>query len=599
MAFKLHHVVKAVRERIEHRSAPARASYLNNLPTKPADRSQMGCANLAHATAVLPKVERKIIAMAKAPHVGVITAYNDMLSAHHPFANYPALLLKVAQQHGATLQVASGVPAMCDGITQGREGMELSLFSRDVIAMATAVGLSHDVFDAVILLGICDKIAPGLLLGSLAFGHLPTVFIPAGPMSSGLSNHEKSKIRQQAAQGLVSRETLLASEEAAYHAEGTCTFYGTANSNQLMLDFMGLQFPGGAFVHPRDPEREALIQESVRALVAASGKSALGIGRLVDARCLVNSLVGLLATGGSTNHAIHWLAVAKAAGYEIDWTDLDDLSKVVPLITRIYPNGHADVNEFHQAGGTAAVGRWLIDAGLIDGDAITSWGSSLGDTLAEPALDRHGKWSPRAAATTVRNATVLRKPSEPFQADGGLRLLQGNLGRAIAKVSAVETQFRTVEAPCRIFDNQQDVIAAFNAGELDRDIVVVVRFQGPIANGMPELHKLTPALSLVQDRGFKVALVTDGRMSGASGKVLAAIHVTPEAASGGALAKLKDGDIVIVDVIHGTLSARVDFVNRQADVAPASGTNLGRRYFANFRAAVTGAEQGASVLFGA
>jgi phosphogluconate dehydratase len=597
MTKKLLPAITSIRERIENRSCVTRANYLKNLHAKPADRSQMGCANLAHTTAVLPRTERRIIAMAKAPHLGVITAYNDMLSAHHPFANYPEILRQAAQKQGATLQVASGVPAMCDGITQGREGMELSLFSRDVIAMATVVGLSHDVFDAVILLGICDKIAPGLLLGALAFGHLPAVFIPSGPMSSGLSNHEKTKIRQQAAQGLANRETLLAAEESAYHAEGTCTFYGTANSNQLMLDLMGLQFPGGAFVHPRDLERQALVQESMRAIVAASGKVHLGIGRLVDARCLINSLVGLLATGGSTNHAIHWLAVAKAAGYQIDWTDLDDLSKAVPLITRIYPNGNADVNEFHQAGGTAAVGRWLIDAGMIDGDALTSWGSSLGDTLAEPALDTRGKWSPRPVTNAVRNPAVLRQPAAPFQADGGLRLLQGNLGRSIAKVSAVESHLRTVQAPCRVFDNQQDVIAAFKAGELDRNIVVVVRFQGPSANGMPELHKLTPVLSLIQDRGYQVALVTDGRMSGASGKVLAAIHVTPEAATGGALAKLKDGDIVTVDAINGTLQTPANLNDRHLIAAPLPGVSLGRSYFENFRAAVTGAEQGASVLF--
>ena len=589
--------ITAVRNRIEARSVESRARYLAHLPTGPADRSQMGCANLAHTTAILPKAERKIIALAKAPHLGVITAYNDMLSAHHPFANYPEQLLKAAQQQGASLQVASGVPAMCDGITQGREGMELSLFSRDVIAMSTAVGLSHDVFDAVILLGICDKIAPGLLLGALAFGHLPAVFIPAGPMSSGLSNQEKSKIRQLAAQGLADRDTLLEAEEAAYHDEGTCTFYGTANSNQLMLDLMGLQFPGGAFVHPRDPERQALLKESVRAIVAAAGNKSLGIGRLVDARCLVNALVGLLATGGSTNHAIHWLAVAKAAGYTIDWTDLDDLSKAVPLITRIYPNGSADVNDFHRAGGTAAVGRWLIDAGLIDGDAPTSWGSSLGDTLAEPALDASGQWSPRPAASIVRNPEVLRTPAQPFQADGGLRLLQGNLGRSIAKVSAVDQDLRIVEAPCRVFSTQREVIDAFNAGELNRDVVVVVRFQGPSANGMPELHKLTPALSVVQDRGFRVALVTDGRMSGASGKVLAAIHVSPEAAEGGALARLQDGDVVRVDGIAGTLTTHADLSTRFVEPPPSSGTSIGRAYFGHFRQAVSGAEQGASVLF--
>jgi phosphogluconate dehydratase len=597
MPKSLHPVIAAVRERITSRSSASRERYLRELPTEPADRSQMGCANLAHTTAVLPKPERKIISLAKAPHLGVITAYNDMLSAHHPFASYPERLLKAAQQHGATLQVAAGVPAMCDGITQGREGMELSLFSRDVIAMSTAVGLSHDVFDAVILLGVCDKIAPGLLLGALSFGHLPAVFIPAGPMSSGLSNSEKSKIRQQAAQGQATRETLLAAEEAAYHAEGTCTFYGTANSNQLMLDFMGLQFPGGAFVHPRDPERQALLQESVRAIVAAAGKKPLGIGHLVDARCLVNALVGLLATGGSTNHAIHWLAVAKAAGFLIDWTDLDDLSKAVPLITRIYPNGTADVNDFHRAGGTATVGRLLIDAGLIDGDATTLWGRSLGDTLAEPALNDQGKWSPKPASSALRNPDVLRSPEHPFQADGGLRLLQGNLGRAIAKVSAVDIPFRVVEAPCRVFSTQAEVIAAFNAGDLDRDVVVVVRFQGPRANGMPELHKLTPVLSIVQDRGFHVALVTDGRMSGASGKVLAAIHITPEAADGGALAKLRDGDVVRVDAVAGMLSSTALIGARQATESPKSGTNLGRSYFENFRKSVSGAEEGASILF--
>jgi phosphogluconate dehydratase len=593
----LHPVVQKVRDRIELRSAVSRKRYLDSLPTKPADRSQMGCANLAHTTAVLPSKTRQIIALAKAPHLGVITAYNDMLSAHHPFARYPELLLAAAQSQGATLQVASGVPAMCDGITQGREGMELSLFSRDVIAMATAVGLSHDVFDAVILLGICDKIAPGLLLGALAFGHLPAVFIPSGPMSSGISNKQKSEVRQRAAQGLASREELLASEEAAYHAAGTCTFYGTANSNQLMLDLMGLQFPGGAFVHPSDPTRQALVAESVRAIAAAAGKQPLGIGRLVDARCLVNALVGLLATGGSTNHAIHWLAVAKAAGYEINWTDLDDLSQVVPLITRIYPNGTADVNDFHQAGGTAAVGRWLIEGGFIDGDAMTSWGSTLGDTLAEPALNAAGQWAPLKPPDESRDLSVLRKPSDPFQSNGGLRLLQGNLGRAIAKVSAVDEAMRVVEAPCRIFSDQAQVIQAFDQGELNGDVVVVVRFQGPQANGMPELHKLTPLLIVLQTRGFNVALVTDGRMSGASGKVLAAIHVTPEAKQGGPLSQLQDGDLVRVDGVTGELSTSADLQHRARAVSEPSGTSIGRAYFENFRRTVSGAEEGASILF--
>jgi phosphogluconate dehydratase len=593
----LHPVVAQVRARIEARSAASRASYLAALPSGPTPRTGLGCANMAHVTAASPVPERRIIALAKAPHLAVITAYNDMLSAHQPFATYPDQLRRAAQNVGASLQVAGGVPAMCDGITQGREGMELSLFSRDVIAMATAVGLSHDVFDGAILLGVCDKIAPGLLLGALGFGHLPVVFVPAGPMASGLSNTEKSAVRQRAAQGLASRDELLAAEEAAYHAPGTCTFYGTANSNQLMLDLMGLQFPGAAFLHPQDLARHALLNESVRALSAATGQRALGIGHLVDARCLVNALVGLLATGGSTNHAIHWLAVARAAGYTIDWTDLDELSKVVPLITRIYPNGPADVNDFHAAGGTAAVGAWLIQAGLIDGNAPTTWGNTLVQTLAEPALNAQGQWAPVPPPTQSRNDSVLRRPEAPFQADGGLRLLAGNLGRSIAKVSAVKPDQRVVQAPCRVFQDQADVLAAFQAGELDRDVVVVVRFQGPSANGMPELHKLTPCLSVLLDKGWKVALVTDGRMSGASGKVLAAIHVTPEAAHGGALGLLQDGDLITVDGVSGTLLTTADLSQRVPAPRPPPVFSHGRGMFEQLRAHVSGAELGASVLF--
>jgi phosphogluconate dehydratase len=594
---QLHPTVLQVRARIEARSSASRAAYLAALPAGPTARTGLGCANMAHVTAASPTSERRVIALAKGPHLGVITAYNDMLSAHQPFASYPEHLRRAAQSLGASLQVAGGVPAMCDGITQGREGMELSLFSRDVIAMSTAVGLSHDVFDGAILLGVCDKIAPGLLLGALGFGHLPMVFIPAGPMASGLSNTEKSAVRQRAAQGLASRDELLAAEEAAYHAPGTCTFYGTANSNQLMLDLMGLQFPGAAFLHPQAPERHALLAESVRALTAASGKRALGIGHLVDARCLVNALVGLLATGGSTNHSIHWLAVARAAGYTIDWTDLDELSKIVPLITRIYPNGPADVNAFHAAGGTAAVGSWLIEAGLIDGSAPTSWGTTLAQTLAEPALDAQGKWSPLAPPTSSRDESVLRKPAAPFQADGGLRLLAGNLGRSIAKVSAVKPEHRVVQAPCRVFHDQAEVLAAFEKGELNRDVVVVVRFQGPSANGMPELHKLTPCLSVLQDKGWKVALVTDGRMSGASGKVLAAIHVTPEAKHGGAIALLQDGDVVIVDGVSGILQTNADLTHRRPAEPPAPVAGHGRGMFEQLRSIVSGAELGASVLF--
>ncbi len=598
MTAMLHPVITSVRTRIEQRSQATREAYLAALPTKPADRNRVGCANLAHTTAIYPSSTRKVISLHRAPHLGVVTAYNDMLSAHHPYEDWPERIRKAAAHVGSTMQVATGVPAMCDGITQGREGMELSLFSRDVIALSTAVGLSHDVFDAAILLGVCDKIAPGLLIGALGFGHLPTVFIPAGPMSSGISNTEKAKVRQQAAQGLATRDVLLAAEEASYHESGTCTFYGTANSNQMMLDVMGLQFPGGAFVAPNAPLRQVLLQESVRAVAAAAGKQHLSIGRIVDARCLVNALVGLLTTGGSTNHAIHWLAVARAAGYQIDWTDLDELSHQVPLITRMYPNGQADVNAFQAAGGTAAVIKWLIEAGFVDGDVPTVWGTSLAETVAEPGMDAKGVFQREPIPDQSLDTSVLRRPETPFEADGGLRLLSGNLGRSIAKISAVKPEYRVVEAPCRVFSDQLDVIAAFEAGELDRDVVVVVRHQGPHANGMPELHKLTPALSVVQDRGYQVALVTDGRMSGASGKVLAAIHVTPEASLGGALARLQDGDIIRVDGTTGELFTYANLDARPNAISPASGVSLGRGFFETFRQTVGGAEEGASVLFG-
>ena len=598
----LHPTIEAIRSRIERRSETGRAAYLAGLArTGPADRTAIGCANIAHATAVFPAPARHVISARRMPHLGVITAFNDMLSAHQPFAGYPQRVAAAARAEGATMQVAGGVPAMCDGVTQGREGMELSLFSRDVIALATCVGLSHDVFDAGVLLGVCDKIAPGLLLGALAFGHLPFVFVPAGPMPTGLPNRAKAKVRERAAQGQASRDELLAAEEAAYHAPGTCTFYGTANSNQLLLDLMGLQFPGGAFVQPGTPIRQALLDESVRAIVAACGRPELAIGRLVDARSLVNALVALLATGGSTNHAIHWIAVARAAGYTIDWSDLDALSRVTPLIARVYPNGDEDVNALHAAGGTAAIGRWLIDDGFVDGDAPTVWGGTLSATLAEPAL-AEGRWAPTPPVAQSRDDRVLRRPAAPFGPEGGLRLLGGNLGRSIAKVSAVAAEHQVVEAPCRIFGDQADVIAAFKAGELDRDVVVVVRFQGPAANGMPELHRLTPALSILQGQGRRVALVTDGRMSGASGKVLAAIHVTPEAAHGGPIARLRDGDVVRVDGRNGVLATAAALDSREPvgpprpapDAVPAS---HGRGYFDAFRRGVTGAEAGASLLF--
>jgi phosphogluconate dehydratase len=593
----LHPTICAIRDRIEERSHATRSAYLARLAHRPTDRNQVGCANLAHVTAIYPAPTRKIIALHSAPHLAVVTAYNDMLSAHHPYGTWPQKIAQAAQQVGATTQVASGVPAMCDGITQGREGMELSLFSRDVIALSTAIGLSHDVFDGAILLGICDKITPGLLMGALGFGHLPSVFIPAGPMVSGLSSTEKAAVRQKAAQGLADRSTLLAAEEAAYHAPGTCTFYGTANSSQMMLDLMGLQFPGGAFVPPYSALRDALLTDSVHALTRATRTPHLGLGHLVDARCLVNAIVGLLVTGGSTNHTIHWLAVARAAGYEINWDDLNELSHHVPLITRIYPNGTADVNAFHAAGGTAAVIQWLIEAGLVDGDTPTAWGSTLGDTVAEPILDDAGSLKKQRPAQTSRDESVLRRPESPFESDGGLRLLNGNLGRAITKISAVKPEQRVVEAPCRVFSDQASVQAAFHAGELDRDVVVVVRHQGPRANGMPELHKLTPPLGVLQDKGFRVALVTDGRMSGASGKVLAAIHLSPEAALNGPIGQLMDGDVVRVDAVEGILSTSADLHARAQAPQPASNPSLGRGFFATFRNAVTTAEEGACTLF--
>ncbi|HEX5485116.1 phosphogluconate dehydratase [Limnobacter sp.] len=586
----LHPTLLKVRQRIEKRSAASRAQYLDSLPAGPSPRTSMGCANLAHATAVFPTADKFKIAVEKAPHLGIVTAYNDMLSAHQPFAVYPAKIAGYAQEVGVTTQVAGGTPAMCDGITQGREGMELSLFSRDVIALSACVGLSHDVFDGGILLGVCDKIAPGLLIGALAFGHLPFVFIPAGPMSSGLSNPEKAKIRQLASEGKADRATLLRAEEAAYHSSGTCTFYGTANSNQLMLDFMGLQYPGGAFCAPNSPERERLIQHSVHAIARAAApdhRNVLKLAELVNSTSLLNALVGLMASGGSTNHTIHWITVARAAGYLIDWTDLDEISSVTPLLTRVYPNGTEDVNAFHAAGGTGYLLRTLIEGGFVDGSAMTSFGCSLGECL-DGLLQ---------ASSQSSNLDVLRPHTQPFQPDGGIRLLQGNLGRSVCKVSAVKQVNRSITAPCRVFSDQHEVIEAFERDEFTQDVVVVVIHQGPKANGMPELHKLTPVLGVLQDRGLAVALVTDGRMSGASGKVLAAIHVSPEAMQDGPIGKLRDGDLIRIDADHGVLQTDADLKNRKVQTMPARSGNLGRSYFNAWRRAVSGAEQGATHLF--
>ena len=606
----LHPVVALVTQFIVERSAPLRQAYLAEIEAwanraRGADR--MGCANVAHAFAALPSNDKLRVVAEKAPHIGVVTAYNDMLSAHQPYEGYPAVLREEARRHGATLQVAGGVPAMCDGVTQGQPGMELSLFSRDTIAMGTAVALSHDVFDAVLLLGVCDKIVPGLLIGALHFGHLPCVFVPAGPMSSGLSNSDKAKVREQAAQGLVGREELLKAESAAYHGPGTCTFYGTANSNQMLLEAMGLHVPGAAFIHPHDGLREALTREAVPTVLGLrrDGGRYTPIGRLVDERCIVNAMVALLATGGSTNHLIHWVAVARAAGILIDWTDFAELSAVVPLLARVYPNGTADVNQFQAAGGPAHVIRELVAAGLMHGDVQTVAGAGLKAYGQVPQMSAaHAvTWAdlPQPVGTPTADPTVLRPSTEPFSATGGLRLLEGNLGRSVIKVSAVPEDRHILEAPARVFDSQEALQAAFKAGELDRDVVVVVRFQGPQANGMPELHKLTPPLAVLQGKGFRVALVTDGRMSGASGKVPAAIHITPEALAGGPLARVRDGDLIRLDAVAGTLAVLVDAAEWAArplaSIDPAqardNGRGLGRELFAGMRRNVTGAEQGA------
>ncbi|MBL0088018.1 MAG: phosphogluconate dehydratase [Ideonella sp.] len=597
-------VITRVTQRIRLRSADLRSDYLAGIDamgSRPPGRQRMGCANVAHAFAAMPGDDRLRVVAERAPNLAVVTAYNDMLSAHQPYQAYPELLKREARRLGATLQVAGGVPAMCDGVTQGLPGMELSLFSRDTIAMSAAIALSHDVFDGALLLGVCDKIVPGLLIGALHFGHLPCVFVPAGPMSSGLSNTEKSKVRERAAQGLVGRDVLLQAEQAAYHGIGTCTFYGTANSNQMLLEAMGLHVPGAAFIHPDDDLREALTLESVGMLLGLTRHQRYTpIGRLVDERVIVNAMVALLATGGSTNHLIHWVAVARAAGILIDWSDFAELSAAVPLLARVYPNGSADVNQFQAAGGPGFVLRSLLEAGLLHDDVSTVAPGGLAAYGERPVL-AGGKlvWQP-LAATTIDDS-IVRNVEQPFSATGGLRLLTGALGRAVIKVSAVPDDRHVVEAPALVFESQEALLNAFNAGELERDFIAVVRFQGPRANGMPELHKLTPPLAVLQGKGFKVALVTDGRMSGASGKVPAAIHVSPEALAGGPLAKVIDGDVIRLDAVAGELTVRVadaEWAARPLAVMGAQalrshGHGLGRELFGGMRRSVSSAEQGA------
>ncbi len=613
---KLNTTVHAVTQRIIERSQPTRAAYLAQLhadAARPPGAQRVGCANVAHAFAALPANDKLRVVAEKAPNIGIVTAYNDMLSAHAPLQHYPDLIKIEARKHGATVQVAGGVPAMCDGVTQGQPGMELSLFSRDVIAMGTAVALSHDVFAGALMLGVCDKIVPGLLIGALQFGHLPTVFVPGGPMTSGLSNNAKSKVREQAAQGLVGREELLAAESAAYHGEGTCTFYGTANSNQMLLEAMGLHVPGTAFINPGAAIRDELTREALRTVLGSADFKCPPIGLLVDERCIVNAMVALLATGGSTNHLIHWVAVARAAGLVIDWSDFSALSDVVPLLTRVYPNGSADVNQFQAAGGPGFVIRELLDGGFMHADVLTVRAGGLREYTCKPeaaeprgiAVEKLEGKVPQAlvwqAVGASKDEAVVRPASNPFSVSGGLKLLLGNLGRSVIKISAVPDDRHVIEAPCRVFDSQDALHKAFSANELNRDVVCVVRWQGPQANGMPELHKLTPPLAVLQGKGFSVALVTDGRMSGASGKVPAAIHVSPEASAGGPLARVRDGDVIRLDAPAGTLQVLVAdevWAAREAVTMPeslraANGVGMGRALFASMRRNASCAEEGA------
>jgi phosphogluconate dehydratase len=601
MNTSLHPELVRITGALRDRSIARRAAYLariEKMKSTSRARARLSASNLAHGYAALPSGDKIAIKAQPTPMLAIVSAYNDVLSAHEPLETYPAIIKDEARKRGAVAQYAGGVPAMCDGVTQGQPGMELSLFSRDVIAMATGVALTHDLYDGALMLGVCDKIVPGLLIGALSFGHLPTIFVPAGPMSSGLSNSEKARIRKEHAQGKVGPQALLDAEMAAYHGRGTCTFYGTANSNQLLLEAMGLMLPGMAFVHPDDPRRELLTRAATQRVAQLSMTGADSLAELVNEKSLINAIVALLATGGSTNHTMHWLAIARAAGYEMTWDDIDALSRAVPTLTRLYPNGEADVNRFNELGGTGFVFRELLAKGLMHGDIRTIAGGDMAAYTQCIAADANAL---RYQAAPARSAddTVLRSAENPFFEEGGIRLVQGNLGRAIMKVSAVAHPHRSLSAPCRVFESQEAVQAAFKAGVFTSDCVVVVRGQGPRACGMPELHKLTPALSVLLDQGLKVALVTDGRMSGASGKVPAAIHVTPEAAEGGPLAKLQDGDVVEVDCEAGTLRVLVDEVQlarRSAAQIPEATEGFGRELFARFRQNVTRADQGASVI---
>ncbi len=603
----MHPTLIEVTDRICKRSKKSRESYLQRIDRAAAagpSRHTMSCSNLAHGIAACSAGDKASLVDGPTANIAIISSYNDMLSAHQPFEAFPDIIRKAAHEAGAVAQFAGGVPAMCDGVTQGRPGMELSLFSRDVIAQSTAIALSHDMFDAGICLGVCDKIVPGLLMGALSFGHLPMVFAPAGPMESGLPNKEKARVREEYAAGRVGRDELLKSESASYHSAGTCTFYGTANSNQMLMEFMGLQLPGGSFVNPGTPLRNALTSEAVRSVLQLlpTGDNYTPIGHIVDEKAIVNAIIGLLATGGSTNHTIHLVAIAAAAGIRINWDDFSDLSSVIPQLTRIYPNGQADVNHFHAAGGLGFTMSSLLDAGLLHDDVQTILGPGLKAFCREPVLEE-GAVAWRPVTSQSLDTSVLRSVDEAFNDHGGLQLVQGNLGRAVIKTSAVKEKYHRIEAPARVFDSQQGFVDAFNRGEFTTDMVVVLTHQGPSSNGMPELHQLTPFLRVLQASGLRVALLTDGRMSGASGQVLAAIHVTPDTLGGGFIGKVQDGDIVVIDAVDGIMKVNVsdEALSQRPDPGPGSedsADGMGRELFDVFRKHVSETEAGGTVLRG-
>ena len=599
---KLHQKIIEVTKRIAKRSWSSRQKYLNNITSmeqnNDTDRNFVSCSNMAHAAAAAPSDEKNSILMNTKPNIGIVSSYNDMLSAHKPLEHFPKVIKAAATQFGATAQMAGMVPAMCDGVTQGRPGMELSLMSRDVIAMSTAVSLSHGVYDAALCLGVCDKIVPGLLIGALSFGHLPVIFVPAGPMSTGITNEEKNLVRKAFAKGDATREQLLKAEISAYHGEGTCTFFGTANSNQMLMEIMGLHIPGSAFVHPHSDLRNAynIVATEQAISISRKGTDIRPIGKIIDERSFVNAIVGLHATGGSTNHTLHLPAMAAAAGIKLLWEDFSDLSEVTPLLARVYPNGNADVNQFHAAGGMSFVIGELLDAGLLDGTARTVWGDNLFDYISEPILQNSKLvWNKSRSKSFYSN--ILKSTKDPHQKNGGLKMLKGNIGRGVIKISAVNIDQQKIKAPAMVFDNQIDVNEAYDKGLLNRDVVIVVRFQGPKANGMPELHALTPILSNIQDLGFKVALLTDGRMSGASGKVPAAIHITPEAMDNGVIGKIKDGDEIEIDAISGHINLNENYADRALKFPNDRNdqSSFGRNLFSLLRQNATNAENGAGL----